>query len=122
VLSFGLVNTRFVPLLGLVPFVCQCDPVFDMSGSVHRTDGAPVEGATVGVYCGSVGGLEAKTDEDGKFEGGGVANVSDECTGKIFVEGEPTQKFDPIDYCVEGDSDECRRAEMKLTIPYSHAE
>jgi hypothetical protein len=116
------VETRFFPLFVLAPFVCNCDPVFDMSGSVHRTDGTPVAGATVGVHCGAGGGLEAITDDNGKFEGNGVAEVSDECTGKIFVEGELTQEFDPIDYCVEGDSDECRRIEAKLTIPYPDAE
>ena len=87
-----------------------------MSGSVQWDNGVAVEGATVRVSCDRWGEVEAVTDDEGHFDGGGVAQVSDECVGRVELEGAPAQKFDPIHYCVEGDSDYCQAMKAKLTM------
>ncbi len=112
-------DARLLPLFCTLPFVCHCDPVLTISGSVHRTDDAPVAGATVLVDCDEEGEVSAETKDDGNFESDGIATGSKICKGSVAVEGEPSFHFRPSRYCVESDGgDDCKRMKMDLVIEY----
>jgi hypothetical protein len=114
------VNARFAAALALLPFICQCDPSLSLDGWVHRADDSPVSGATVRTRCtdeGTYGEASATTKADGTFSAEGTGSVNEDCVIEVLVTGEPTRKFDALDYCTDGNDVSCTTLEAHLAIP-----
>jgi hypothetical protein len=96
------------PLALLAVLAWACDPTYAIEGTVARTGGSAIEGATVKKSCPSGNDQTVSTDARGHFAFGGVGGASEAGTCSLIVEalGFRSRTVRTIDVCYRNTEDQ----------------
>jgi hypothetical protein len=105
----------------IAALLCGCEPALWIKGSVRRSlTLEPVGQATVKTVCppddSDEGDISTVTSAQGQFEAHGSGSVGKKCVLEVTVADEPKYEFEPLDYCVDEDAQQCRTLEAHLLI------